>query len=492
MADKFTRIPADLDRELSPRAREFVLGLIGEVKRLRRENAELRKRMEVLEAKLEKLTPQNSSLPPSTVHPHARPKPGSPKTPRDGKRRKQGAQPGHPRHTRPLVPSEACDRIIDLRPKRCRKCAEKLSGSDSDPLRHQVIELPPIKPTIFEYRRHRLTCCCGESTCGELPVGVPTGQCGPRLAAFCGLLMGHFRQSRRRAASFLTDIFNIPCSTGWTVKIQNLVSAALAGPYEELRSQLASQSQLFVDESPTKEHKRKAWLWVAVAPLLAVFGIFASRKRTSLRALIGDYKGIIINCDRAKMYFDGDRLQWCWAHLKRDIQKLVDSPDRKVKRLGYDLRRQQRLLFEWWEKRKSGQITWQAFQAGVKPVRDEFNSLLVRGCYSGNSRQMGFCEELDWHRNWLWTFTEVEGIEPTNNAAERALRPAVIQRKLSFGTQSAAGSRFLERLLTVSETCRLQNRSPYQYLVSLMQTTFKQQPAPSLLPASKPPLKKAA
>ena len=446
-------------------------------------NRALEARIAELEAKLLKLTPQNSSLPPSTVHPHARLKLVRPKVPRGGKRRKQGAQPGHSRHTRPLVPPEACDRIVDLRPKRCRKCAGKLTGSDPDPLRHQVIELPPIKPTIHEYRRHRLTCRCGESTCGELPAGVPAGQCGPRLAAFCGLLMGHFRQSRRRAASFLADMLNVPCSTGWTVKLQNLVSAALARPYEELRGELQKHPQLFVDESPTKEKKRKAWLWVAVAPLLAVFGIFRSRKRVELKALIGDYAGIIINCDRAKMYFDGDRLQWCWAHLKRDIQKLIDSPDHQVKRLGHDLRRQQRLLFEWWEKHKSGEITWQAFQTGVQPVRDEFNSLVVRGCFSGNSRLTGLCDELDRHRDWLWTFTEVEGIEPTNNAAERALRPAVIQRKLSFGTQSAAGSRFLERLLTVSETCRLQKRSPYQYLVSLMQATLRNQPAPSLLPS---------
>ncbi len=121
-------------------------------------------------------------------------------------------------------------------------------------------------------------------------------------------------------------------------------------PYEELRSKLSRQQRLFVDESPTKQKNTKAWLWVAVAPMLAVFGIFPNRKRTSLKALIGNYQDIILNCDRAKMYFDCKRLQWCWAHLKRDIQKLRDGPDRQVKRLGDDLMRQQKLLFQHWRR----------------------------------------------------------------------------------------------------------------------------------------------
>ena len=122
-----------------------------------------------------------------------------------------------------------------------------------------------------------------------------------RLAAFTGLLMGHFRQSKRRASSFLSDLLNIPCSPAWTVKIQNLVSDALFEPYCQLQTELATQSQLYVDESPTKQHKAKAWLWVAVAPMFAVFGIFANSSRESLVALIGDYSKIILNCDRAKM-----------------------------------------------------------------------------------------------------------------------------------------------------------------------------------------------
>jgi transposase len=294
--------------------------------------------------------------------------------------------------------------------------------------------------------------------------------------------MGHFRQSKRRASSCLSDLLNIPCSPAWTVKIQNLVSDALSEPYCQLQTELANQSQLYVDESPTKQHKAKAWLWVAVAPMFAVFGIFANRSRESLVALIGDYSKIILNCDRAEMYLDGPRLQWCWAHLTRDIQSPIDSRYKQVKRLGHDLMRQERLLFEYWQRYKRAEVNWKAFRRLASPVRKEFNSLLLRGSYSGNAKLIGFCDEILPRKDHLWTFLNAEGIEPTNNAAERALRSAVILRKLSFGTQNSQGSRYIERILSVSETCRLQKRNAYEYLIGVMKAKFAGETAPSLLP----------
>lgn len=460
-----SRIPPKLDAEMTPAVRVAFLALLD--------------RIDELEAKIQKLTPENSSVPPSTVHPHAKPK----RKP-IGKKRKQGGQKGHKRHLRELIASEQCDSITECFPQACRRCGGQLDADSNQPDRHQVWDLPPIQPIVDEYRLHRGHCpCCGITTRAALPAGVPTGQCGPRLAAFTGLLMGHFRQSKRRASMFLGDLLNIPCSPAWTVKIQNLLSGAIATPYEQLRGQLEKQPQLFVDESPTKEKASKAWLWGAVAETFAVFGIFANRSRESLVALVGDYSGVILNCDRAKMYLDGKRLQWCWAHLKRDFQKLIDSPNGKVKRLGHDLMRQQRQLFESWRQYKAGKIKWSTFQSYVLPIREEVRCLLLRGLFSGNDQLHGFCRELYDRREHLWTFTRVKGIEPTNNTAERALRPAVIHRKLSFGTQSAAGSRYLERILTVSETCRLQNRNAYEYLINAMQAKFARHSAPSLLPA---------
>jgi len=488
MVKSHSKIPVDIDAELSPNARKFFGNLIDGYERriaeLSESNAKLaadRATLDFQLAKKGKLTPNNSSIPPSTQHPHGKDKPKS-KQPKSATRKKRGGQPGHTKATRSLVPTEDCDVVEVLRPHTCRNCAEELKGDDPEPLRHQVFELPVIKPIVTEYQRHRLTCdCCGTQTCAPLSVGVPTGQCGPRLAAFTGLLMGHFRQSKRKAAAFLGDLLNIPFSPSWTIKIQTQVSEAVAKPYEELRSELQNQRQLFVDESPTKQGKQKAWLWVAVAPLFTVFAISLNRKRESLKAFLGNYSGTIINCDRAKMYFDGKVLQWCWAHIKRDIQRLIDSHDNQAKRLGHDLMRQQRLLFEQWHLYKDGKIGWKNFRKSVAPIRTEFDSLLLRGRFSGNKILVGMCTELYQRREWLWTFIKTQGIEPTNNAAERALRPAVIYRKLSFGTQSDSGSRYIERILTVSETCRLQKRSAFEYLVSAMEAFFAKKPAPSLI-----------
>lgn len=437
-------------------------------------------RIAKLEAELAggKKSPRNSSLPPSTEHPHAKPS-------RDKKKskRKRGGQPGHPKHQRPLIPTEQCDKTVPLYPDTCRKCAAKLDGQDPEPLRHQVWELPVIKAEVTEYQQHRLACpCCGETTCASLPEGVPAGQAGPRLVAFVGLLMGHFRQSKRRAAFFLQDFLGLPCSPAWMVKMQNQVAAALAPPYEELKQALGNEPQLNMDESPTKQGNQKAWLWTAVAAKIAVFAIFSSRKATALPNLLGNAFAGVINCDRAKMYWRAKHLQWCWAHLKRDFQALIDHRDREVKRLGHDLMRQVRLMFDTWSRYKSAEITWDEFQRAMAPIRVKVNTLLLRGACSGNARLVGMCKELHGHRPWLWTFVDIQGIEPTNNAAERALRPAVIYRKLSFGTQSASGSRFIERMLTVSETCRLQGRSISAYLIAAVEAHFRHQPAPSLLP----------
>jgi len=462
-------IRPEIEAEMTPAVKAFVEVLIDHYEA----------RLADLESRIQKLTPQNSSLPPSTQHPHAKPERGK----RDGKRKKRGGQKGHQKHQRELIPAEQCDEVISLQPDACRRCGTLLTGIDAAPIRHQVWELLEIKPIVTEYQQHRLTCpCCGITTCASLPAGVPNSQSGPRLVAFTGLLMGHFRQSKRRASLFLQDLLKMPCCPSLTVKMQNQVAAAIQIPYEQLKGELGSQDQLFMDESPTKQANQTAWLWTAVAPLFAVFAIFASRKGDALPKLLGDSFTGIINCDRAKMYWQAKRLQWCWAHLKRDFQALIDHPDKQVQRLGHDLMRQTKLVFQYWKHYKKGEIRWRTFRRYMSPVRNEINALLLRGEFSCNKRLIGMCSELHKHHQWLWTFVDVEGIEPTNNTAERALRPAVIYRKLSFGTQSETGSRFLERMLTVSETCRLQNRSVYDYLTEAVTAHFSKQDPPTLLP----------
>ncbi len=467
-----SKIPAELDAEMTPAVRAFVESLLA--------------RIEQLEARLG-MTPDNSSLPPSSRHPHA--KPGrKAKGPAKGKR-KRGGQPGHKKHERALVPPEQVGEMVVLKPTACRRCGQRLAGADPEPLRHQVWELPEIKPNITEYQRHRLTCeCCGTSTCAELPRGVPQHQSGPRLTAFVALLMAHFRQSKRRVGLFCESVLNIPVSAGLAVKLQQRATTALRPAYDELAAALPTQDVLGIDESPTKQANRKAWLWTFVADEFTLFRLRESRNAEILDELLSrhgprgrhTFEGIV-TCDRAKMYFRLPKLQWCWAHLKRDFQTLADSPARVAQDLGRKLLEQTRRLFRQWTRCHDGTISRAGLKSSLGKTRRTVEHLLLRGLKCHHAKASGLCQELLHHRDWLWTFLDHDRVEPTNNASERALRHAVIWRKLSFGTQSASGSRFVETLLSVIETCRQQQRDLFAFVTRSLQSHFAHRPTPSLL-----------
>jgi transposase len=460
----------------TPDVQAVVRMLLARIAEQDRRIAELEARVDDLQGRLSR-SPQNSSLPPSSQHPHAKAPITKPKS-----KKKRGGQPGHVKHERPLFPIEQCNEVHTLKPNECRRCGAKLTGVDAEPLRHQVWELPEIRPIVTEYQRHRLTCsCCATTTCAPLPPGVPSGQAGPRLTALAALLMGCFRQSKSRVALFLEQVLGQPCSTGWVVKLQNQATAALRPNWEELAAQLPNQDNLGIDETPTKEGSRKSWLWACVAKPFTVFALRPTRAATVLDELLGGTFRGVTNCDRAKMYWSLGRLQWCWAHLKRDFQALVDSADRKAQSLGRELLRHTGELFRRWGRYRDGALTRRGFVRQMQPIRAKIESLLLRGAFSGNDRLIGMCNELYDHRDWLWNFVEVAGVEPTNNASERALRHAVIWRKLSFGTQSAAGSRFVETLLTVVETCRQQGRKIFAHLVNALESRLTGQPPQSLL-----------
>jgi transposase len=433
-------------------------------------------RVAELEARLGKDS-TNSSKPPSTDHPHAKPA-----RPEAKSKRKPGGQPGHPKHERALIPAADCQAVVPCRPAACRRCGRPLSGTDPDPLRHQVWELPEIKPVVTEYQRHRLTCRCGCSTCGDLPAGVPAGQAGPRLVALAGLLMACFRQSKRRAALFLGTILNQPASPGWLVALQDRAAEAVQPAYDELAAALPGQAVVSVDESPTKEGPAKAWVWTFVAATFTVFACRVSRAADVPKQMLGAAFAGVIHCDRARMYWAFGRLQYCWAHLKRDFTGLTESSCGVTRRLGHDLLRPTKDMFALWQRVRDGTLTRAEFQKHMRPIRQRVESVLLRGYFDGRVR--GFCTDLHEHRERLWLFVDITGVEPTNNAAERSLRHAVIWRKLSFGTKSASGSRFVERMLTVIETCRQQERDVFAWLVGAVQSHLAGQRTTSLLPGA--------
>jgi transposase len=476
-------LTAEVLNGLSPEARAVIAAL---VQYYERKLAVAEARIAALEDQVNSLrrkTPQNSSVPPGSQHPHEKPVPRSKgKSPR-----KPGGQPGHAQQTRALIPSEKCDNVILLTPSACRRCGAGLTGGDPDPLRHQVWELPEIKPTVTEYQQQRLTCaCCGVSTCAPLPPGIPTGQSGPRLIALATLLMACFRLSKRRTAAFFSMLLNQPCSVGHIVNLQNIGTSALRPCFHELVEALPQQANVNVDESPTKQQSRKAWLWTFVANRFTVFGLRLSRGAGILHDWLRlDYEGVI-GCDRARMYFCFPLRQWCWAHLKRDFQAISElrgsAGATRAAECGRQLRELTGQLFHHWHRVRDGTLTRAGFKRHANRLQGLFYAALEDGQRCGHAPTEATCDELLNHFDALWTFVDRENTEPTNNAAERSLRHAVIWRKLSFGTQSAAGSRFVETLLTIIETCRQQNRSVFAFIADAIQRRLQHQPAPSLLP----------
>jgi len=462
-------LPSDVLAALPPAAAAFIQWQAAQIDRLTARVAELERRLGK--------DSTNSSKPPSSDHPHAKPVRPKPKS-----KRSPGGQPGHPKHDRQLIPTADGHAVIPCRPAACRRCGEPLTGTDPDPLRHQVWELPEIRPVVTEYQRRRLVCRCGCPTCGPLPRGVPAGQAGPRLTAFAGLLMACFRQSKRRSALFLGMVLNQPASAGWLVRLQDRASRAVKPACDELAAALPDQPALWLDESPTTERTAKSWVWTFVASAFTVFACRLSRAADVPKSVLGASFAGVIHCDRARMSWAFGRLQYCWAHLKRDFQGLTESPCGVTRRLGHDLRRPTEEMFALWKRVRDGTLSRPEFRAAMRPIRQRIESVLLRGYFDGRVR--GFCADLHEHRDRLRRFVDTDGVEPTNNAAERALRHAVIWRKLSFGTQSPGGSRFVERMLTVIETCRQQNRDVFRWLTDAVHADLAGHQSPSLLPGA--------
>jgi transposase len=449
-------IPPELDAEMTPGVRAFVRLLLGRIEQLEAEVADLKKR-------LEKYDGTSHSDPPAGAASSAAG--SSPSPVRKTTSRKRGGQPGHRRHFRQLIPTEECDQVYQLKPEHCRRCGTALSGFDPEPLRHQVSELPEIRLHVTEYQLHRLTCpCCSRQTCAELPAGVPSGQSGPRLVAFTSLLMGMFRQSKRRVSLFCETLLNHPVSVGLVVKHQQQTSNAVAAACEELVQLIPQQHAVCADETPTRQQNQNAWIWTVVATTFTVFRIRLTKAAWVIKELLGDdFKGVATS-DRAKTYHWLWRHQWCWAHLKRDFEKISQRLG-PAGEIGQKLLDCTHRLFHDWHRIRDQEITRRGFECQMTRLKREVEQILTEGSRCADRATAATCSELLNHFDNLWLFIYCKDVEPTNNAAERSLRHAVIWKHLSFGTQSEHGSRFVERLLTVIETCRQQKRNAFDFLV---------------------------
>ncbi len=455
------------------------------------------KRIDELTAEVAELKRQlkqdssNSDKPPSSDPPHrpARKKPG-------GGKRKPGGQPGHQGASRALLPPEQVDETRDHRPRNCDECGAKLTGADPSPLRHQVTEVPPVRPTVTEHRLHSLRCGCGATTQAGLPPGVPSGAFGARLTALVGLMTGAYRVSKRNTQQLLADCFGVRISLGSIKALEDNLSDALAGSVEEAGDYVRSEAtSVHMDETGWRVRGKKAWLWTAVTSLVAVFAIRFSRGSVVAKEILGlDYDGHLVS-DRWSGYvwYSAERRQVCWSHLKRDFEKLVEAGG-ELGSLGEALQERRRQLFKWWHRVRDGTLTRTGLQRKVKPLRAEVVDLLRQAavCTEQSPKLAGMAKEISKLEACMWAFVDHPGVEPTNNAAERALRHAVIWRKTSFGTQSARGTAFVERMLTVVTSLRLQGRDVLDFLAESAAAALTAAGPPSLLPTAPPQLEAAA
>ncbi len=456
--------------------------------KLRADLDEARKLIAQLQAELHELRAQlnrnssNSSSPPS-VDPPGAPKPVV-KTPTG---RKPGGQPGHQGHHRHRLPSERINTIVPYVPTVCDHCHAPLSADpgpgDPEPTWHQVAELPELAAIITEHQGHARTCSgCGRLNRGVIPPEIRAHVIGPRLAATMSYFASRHHISRRGVEEVVETVFEVPTSLGSISTLEAEMSQALARPYQEAGEAVREAAVKNTDETGWSEKGQKRWLWGAATATVAFFVIHLRRSYEGLQALLGETPQGIVCSDRWSVYskLPLKLRQICWAHLKRDFQKLIDrgGPADAIGRACMEV--VDCMFADWWAFR-NGQIDRAALQARVDRIARELQGILEQGSSCTNSKAATFCANVLALYPALWLFTSIEGVEPTNNHAERILRSGVLWRKNAFGCHSAAGCRFVERTLTIVQTLRLQKRPVLNYLYRAIVAHRASLPAPQLL-----------
>jgi len=452
---------------------------------------ELEKRVAELEALVARLlgrlktNASNSSLPPS-ANPLDAPKPVKKKK----SKRRRGGQPGHPPHLKQLLPPEQVQHTEHLVPDVCDHCQTPLAGeagpNDPPPKRFQTIELPKIALEVIEYQAHTRICgCCGRPTQATISAELREHSVGPRLTATLSYLSGCHGLSKRAVEEIADTVLGAPISLGTVSNLEQEVSAALAAPHQEAVEAVRAAEVKYADETSWKLLGKLCWLWAAGTKTIAAFVIHAQRGTLGLAAILGTEIHGIVHSDRWHVYYQipAERRQLCWAHLKRDFQKVLDRGGTSdfVGRRGLRLIKE---VFAAWHEFQEGKVTRQQLQTHMEPLESRMNKLLIEGALGDDAPVATFCENLLALEEGLWTFAKIEGVEPTNNFMEQQIRRAVLWRKRSFGCTSERGLRFVERILTVVQTCRLRGKNSLEYLYQAVSAHRGKLPCPSLLDGS--------
>ncbi len=479
---------------------EGLEALLGELRaqnaQLRAQNADLREQNRVLAERVEELERQlgrdsrNSSLPPSSDPPltRAERRRRAREKAKELSKRKPGGQPGHEGKHRAMAPPERVDRRSEHLPIVCG-CGHRFTGSEErvdDPVVHQQWELPPIRPLIFQYDLVRLRCpCCRRPRLAQLPVGVSWSPFAPRLQAHIGVLAGVYRLSRRQVREVVGEMFGVPISTGAVDASIMRMSEVLADPWEQLRASIQAAQQVHADETGWRLRGAYECLWVATTALAACYRIDPHRSQAAAKELLGEEFGGFVICDRYVGYHWLDVLQQqlCWAHAIRQLVAVSERGGAPGK-LGRKLLAAARAVINAHRRylEEDQDLDWLREQ--LSPWREQIQTLLETGARGRDQKTANFCAGLLEEYDALWTFCDVQDLQIpiTNNAAERALRHAVILRRVQGGTQSEHGSRWIERILSIRETMRLQDRPVLDYLIQAAKAGRAGLPAPSPLP----------
>jgi len=423
----------------------------------------------------------NSHIPPS-----ANP-PGSPRpTAKKPTGRKRGAQVGHPGHYRKLIPSEQVDERIEHRPRVCQHCQASLQGQAGTLIgRHQVAELPRRAVRIIEHQSWACTCQqCGTVSRGHIPDAVRVSATGERLGAAIGLLSARVQGSRRAVTEAVAELLGSPIALGSISARERELSQALAGPYNQLVDEVAASDVKYADETGWLLKGKKIWLFTAATDNAVIFRVERVRTRPSLKALLGGNLHGVFCTDRHSIYdvLPADRRGLCWAHLKRDFVRCMERGGASAP-VGKAALEISQSVFALWREYRDGRITREQLQEQVAPLQTRMHAVLLSGAATGIKKTKGLCEHLLKREESMWRFAHVPGLEPTNNLAERVLRPAVIWRKKSFGSDSKRGCRFVSRMLSVVQTLKMRGQNALDYLESALRA-YRQGASPPPLPSA--------
>lgn len=436
-------------------------------------------RIAELEAKLG-MNSSNSSMPPSSDKPWNKPK----LRPRIPSGKKRGGQKGHKGHSRALVPEDKLRNINDVYPEQCDNCgSHDLVPDGSEPVRHQTTDIPKVEPFTDEDRLHACACCnCGAVTRAKLPAGTPQGSFGPMLVALVALLTSVYRVGKRGVRQLLRDLYGVEMSLGAVSRCEQQVSEATAEPVDGARQWVQDRAVINVDETSWWQNADKLWLWVATTAFVSVFFILPERSTDCAKEVLGRFRGILCT-DRYKGYwfYPMGQRQVCWAHLRREFLAMSERSG-VTGEIGAELLALTDQMFHLWHQLQDEILTRRSFRGRMLPLSNQILRLLYLGKAQVPALAGKFDDMLK-HKDALWTFVRVEGVPPTNNLAERDVRHPVLLRRVSHGTQSDGGSRYVERMLTVNATLRKQDRNVLDFLVDAVHAKLNHTTPPSLLPS---------